>query len=227
MLYLGLVAGVTAGNLAAHAAGANAFRVFAATLLLIPPALVGARMLYVGSHWEHYRSRRERIWDRREGGMAMYGGMPVMLLLSIPLLAALKLGLGVFWDVASFTIMTGIVFAKIGCLLNGCCAGRASEGFLAVRLPNAQGIWKTRIPVQCLEAAWAAAVLAIAIALSGMLPFPGALFLVVATLYGTGRLAFESLRELEPGASPLTIGRTFSLLTVIGSVAILVLRWPR
>ena len=43
MLYLGLVAGVAAGNVAARAAGIDAFRMFAATLVLIGPALVGAR----------------------------------------------------------------------------------------------------------------------------------------------------------------------------------------
>ena len=226
MLYLGLVAGVTAGNLAAHAAGADAFRVFVATLILIPPALAGARVLYVGSHWEHYRSRKERVWDRREGGMAMYGGMPVMILLSIPLLAALKVGIGVFWDVASFTIMTGIVFAKIGCLLNGCCAGRPS------RLPR-------RAPAECSGR--------MGNSNSGAVPGGG------LGCHGPGHrhrlLRHAALpRRPVPGRGhtlrrrPVGIRivartgtgselsddwRTFSLLTVIGSVAILVIRWPR
>src|SRR2546430_10997789 len=94
MLYFGLVAGVVAGNLAAHATGVDAFRVFVATLILIPPAIAGARLLYVAAHWQHYRNCPGRIWNRQEGGMAMYGGMPVMLLLSAPLLAALGLGFG-------------------------------------------------------------------------------------------------------------------------------------
>ena len=127
MLYFGLVAGDVAGNLAAHVTGADAFRVFVATLILIPPAIAGARLLYVGAHWKQYRDSPGRIWNQQEGGMAMYGGMPVMLLLSVPVLAALGLGFGEFWDVAALTILTGMVFTKMGCLLNGCCAGRPSQ----------------------------------------------------------------------------------------------------
>ncbi|HYM08041.1 MAG TPA: prolipoprotein diacylglyceryl transferase family protein [Terriglobales bacterium] len=227
MLYLGLVAGVVAGNLAAHVTGADAFRVFVATLILIPPALAGARMLYVAAHWKHYRDSLGRIWNRQEGGLAMYGGMPIMLLLSVPLVAALGLGFGEFWDAASLTIMTGMVFTKIGCLLNGCCAGRPSQSRVALSLPNSRGAWEKRIPVQCLEAGWAALVLGAAAALLGRLPFDGALFLVVAGLYGAGRLVLESMREREPGAGRIAMGHAVSVVTVISAVAMLVVQWPR
>src|SRR6185295_6554035 len=100
MLYVGLVAGVIVGNFAAHATGVDALRVFIATLVLIPPSILGARLLYVASHWEDYKSRPSRIWDRTEGGMAMFGGLPVMLLLSLPVLAVARLVFGEFWDVA-------------------------------------------------------------------------------------------------------------------------------
>jgi phosphatidylglycerol:prolipoprotein diacylglycerol transferase len=192
MLYLGLVAGVLVGNLAAHATGVDALRVFAATLILIPPAIAGARLLYVAEHWERYRVSPRRIWNRQEGGMAMYGGMPVMLLLSVPVLAALGIGFGAFWDVASLTIMTGMVFAKIGCWLNGCCARGETRGGSAA--------W-ARIPAQLLEAGWAAVVLAIAGALLGRLSFPGELFVAVTAIHGAGRLMLQSMRELGPGNS--------------------------
>ena len=65
MLYVGLVAGVVAGNLAAHAASIDAFRVLVATFLLLVPALAGARLLYVASNWSTFRGRTDRIWDRR------------------------------------------------------------------------------------------------------------------------------------------------------------------
>jgi len=227
MLYAGLVAGMIAENLAAHAIGVDAIRVFIATLILIPPAIVGARLLYVAAHWKLYRATPGRIWNRQEGGMAMYGGMPVMLLLSVPVLRMLGLGLGAFWDEASFTILTTMVFAKTGCLLNGCCAGRPSRSWLAVRLSDCRGVTEKRIPVQCMEAGWAALVLAAAGTLLGRLPFPGALFLIVAVLYAAGRWALEFLREPEPGARGISMGHAISALTVISAAAILVVRWPR
>jgi len=178
MLYLGLVAGVFAGNSAAHAAGLDAFRVFVATLILIVPAIAGARLLYVASNWKTYSSNLARIWDRREGGMAMLGGLPLAIGLSLPLLSALQLDFGAFWDVAVFTILVGMIFTRGGCLLNGCCAGRPSKSWLSVCLPNAKGVWERRLPTQCLEAAWAGMLLAAALTVRSRVPFPGALFCV-------------------------------------------------
>ena len=226
LLYFGLVAGVVAGNWGAHAIGANAFRVFIATLILIPPSIAGARLLYVIAHWSEYRNRRARIWDRSEGGMAMYGGLPVMLLLSIPVLALVDVPFAQFWDAASLTIMTGLVFTKIGCLLNGCCAGRSSQNSMAMFLPGRRGEWRKRIPVQLLEAGWAALVLMLAIAFIGRLPFDGAVFLIVAAAYAVGRIMLEALREHEPGSN-LALGHVVSFVTVLTAVALLLLNWPK
>jgi phosphatidylglycerol:prolipoprotein diacylglycerol transferase len=146
MLYLGLVFGVVAGNVAAHVADINAFRTYIATLLLIVPALLGARLLYVAANWHAYRTDLGRIWDTSQGGYIVYGGLPAVLLTSVPLLAALRLNFGAFWDVAAFTILTGMMFTRIGCLMNGCCAGRPSRTRLGVYLPNSRGIWERRIP---------------------------------------------------------------------------------
>lgn len=228
MLYVGLVVGVAAGNIAAHAAGLDAFRVYVATLLLIPPSLVGARLLHVLTHWDIYRNHRQRIWNRNEGGQAQYGGLAVMVPLSFPLLAVLDIPLGGFWDVSSFTILIGMIFTRVGCLLNGCCAGRPS-GIFGVHLPNAQGVWKKRIPTQILEAAWATVLLVAAIKIWHLLPFPGALFLFVVAGYAAGRLALESARESEIalGARGFTIHHAISLGMIALSLAVFTANWPK
>jgi phosphatidylglycerol---prolipoprotein diacylglyceryl transferase len=227
MLYCGLVVGVAAGNLAAHRTGLDAFRVFVATLVLIPPSIIGARLLFVATHWDLYRNKPRRIWSRQEGGMAMYGGMPVMLLFSLPLLKLLDLGFGAFWDVGVITIVTAMVFTKIGCLLNGCCAGRASRTWMTIVLPGVTGVWEKRIPVQMLESGWAAILLVAGALLLGRLPFRGALFLVVAAAYAAGRMCLEFLREREPQDTWMPLGHVASLLTIISALAILEIRWPR
>ena len=119
LLYAGLVAGIAAQNYAAHVAGMDAARVWLATLLLIPCALLGARGLYVAIHWRDYRPDVRRVWDRSQGGLAMYGSIPIMLLASIPLLSAIGVGFWEFWDVSVFCILVGMIFARVGCLLQG------------------------------------------------------------------------------------------------------------
>jgi phosphatidylglycerol---prolipoprotein diacylglyceryl transferase len=227
MLYLGLVAGVVAGNVAAHAAGLDAFRVYLATLILIVFALIGAPLLHVAAYWRLYRRSPRRIWDRRDSGAAQYGGLALSLPLSVPLLGALQLPLGAFWDIGMLTILVGMIFARIGCLMNGCCGGRPSQSWISMYLPNERGVWGRRIPTQCLEAGLAVVLLIAAVKVWPGLPFPGALFLLVTAGYASARLGLESLRELDPGARRFTIHHALSVLLVVVSLAVLTARWPK
>ncbi|HEX2721757.1 MAG TPA: prolipoprotein diacylglyceryl transferase family protein [Gemmatimonadaceae bacterium] len=219
MLYIGLVFGVTASNIAAHVAAVDALGVYIATLLLLVPSLAGARLLYVAVHWNRYKNDRSRIWDLKEGGMAQYGGLLLNVPLSVPLLAALDLPFGIFWDISSFTMLVGMIFTRFGCLLNGCCSGHPSSSWIAVNLPDHEGVWEKRIPTQLLEAGWATIVLVAAIAIWGSLPFDGALFLFVASAYAAGRLVLESTRDLRRVGRRFTVHHAISLLIIGLSIA--------
>jgi phosphatidylglycerol---prolipoprotein diacylglyceryl transferase len=226
MLYFGLVFGVLAGNIAAHAGGINALRAYIATLILIVPALTGARLLYVATNWKDYRHNRRRIWNRGDGGLIMYGGLPLMLLCSIPLLHAMQLNLGKFWDSACFTICIGMIFARIGCLLNGCCGGHASNSWFSTYLPNSQGVWEKRIPTQALEAICAVALLISAAFIWHRAPFPGALFLFVTLGYSSARFVMEFARERESGSGLFRITHALSVFAFATSFVTLTLCWP-
>ncbi len=214
MLYAGLVFGVVASNIAAHAAGVDAFRVYIATLLLIIPSLAGARLLYVAVHWDLYEHNRSKIWDLSEGGMAQYGGLLLNVPLSVPLLAVLDLPFGTFWDISSFTMIVGMIFTRFGCLLNGCCSGRPSSSRLSMYLPNHMGVWERRVPTQLLEAGLATVILIAATQVWHRLPFQGALFLFVASTYAAGRLILESTRDHQRAVRKFTIHHAISLLII-------------
>jgi phosphatidylglycerol---prolipoprotein diacylglyceryl transferase len=183
LLAVGLVLGLYAQLVAAAASGLDLARSQAATLLLSAVALGGSRLLYALA----------RPRGAAGGGAVLYGGLLLALPVSVPLLAALGLGLGAYWDAACFTLMVGVGFGRVGCYLHGCCAGRPTAGWRRLGAADARGTW--RIPVQLLEAAWVAAVLAAALLLRSRSPFPGALCLGALGAYGAGRLALEPARE--------------------------------
>ena len=147
LLYLGILTGLGLQSLAAHAMGLPRVRVYFATLILLPIALAGSRVLFVATHWPEYRREPRRIWQSGDGGLALYGGVPLMLAASVPVLAAMHLPFGAFWDAAVFCIFPGMAFARAGCLLNGCCSGRPSSCRFAMRLPDQHGQWARRVPV--------------------------------------------------------------------------------
>lgn len=222
--YIGLTLGVLAGNVLARVTGLDEFRVFVATILLLFPALAGARLLYLAIHWKYYRENSRPIWNTREGGAAQYGGILVAVPLSIPLLAILDIPFGAFWDVAGVTIMVGMVFTRIGCFLNGCCAGRESDSWLSLYLPNIRGEWKNRVPTQLLESGWAAMLLVTGLIFRKSLPFAGALFIYIAAGYALGRLVMESMRDLR--AARFTVHHAISVLIIALSLAALTARGP-
>jgi phosphatidylglycerol---prolipoprotein diacylglyceryl transferase len=227
MLYFGLIFGVLAGDVASHRAGLDPFRTYIATLLLIIPALAGARLLFVVANWNAYRDALRRIWDRREGGSIMYGGLPLALLFSVPLLRALKLNFGSFWDVSSFTILVGMIFTRVGCLLHGCCCGRRSEGPFAVVMPNGRGVWERRLPAQIFEALSAAVLLALAGVTWHSLPVPGSLFLLVVLGYSGARFVMEFGRERQPGSRLFRITHAISAVSFVSCAGTLMLYWRK
>ena len=156
----------------------------------------------------------------------MYGGLLLVLPFSIPVLAALHLSAGSYWDVAVFTMLVAMVLGRLGCLMNGCCAGRHSKSFLGVYLPNREGVWQRRVPTPCLEAALGLALVVLALAFRHSMPFPGSLFLLVTTGYALGRLALESTRE-QTHAGRFTIHHGISILLIVSCLGTLAFRWPR
>lgn len=109
-------------------------------------------------------------------------------------------------------------------MLNGCCAGRPSDSFLAVCLPNARGVWRRRLPAQLFEAALAILVLLGSIQVARRFPFNGSVFLCSLTGYAAGRWMLEPARETIDRAGRWSLNRIISAaLVVLAATAFLFL----
>ena len=223
MLYVGLVFGVAIGHWAATRVGLPAARVLAATIILLVPALAGARLLFVASHWTRYRRTPREIWNRSEGGMAMYGGLLLAVPASVPLLSAFGLPFWSFWDIAIITILIGMAFTRVGCLLNGCCAGRPTTSRFGIYLADHRGVRQRRIPTQLFEAAWGLVVLALSQLLVGPETPAGTRFLSAVAAYGLGRIVLERLRERPDRIGPVALQGALSFIFVAAAALALML----
>lgn len=225
MLYVGAVLGIAGGTVAASLRGLSAARVYAVLLLLLLPAMLGARLLFVATFWYRFRSRPGAIFRRSEGGAALYGGLLAALVISPALTVAFGVPTAAFWDAAIITILIGMIFTKIGCLLNGCCAGRPAEGAFALYLPNVRGVWRRRWPTQLVESGVAVALLLGALAVWNRSPFDGAVFLGVVAAYGLMRWGLEPARESIDTVGSLSVHRTISLALTAVCLAGFVAVW--
>jgi phosphatidylglycerol---prolipoprotein diacylglyceryl transferase len=227
LLYFGTLVGICAAAYGGGSRGLDPGRVYLAMLLLFPVGLVGARLLFVISHWRLYRREPHRLWRQSEGGSSLYGGLILFFLLSLPLLKILRISIGGFWDAGSIALLTGMIFTKAGCLLNGCCGGKPTSGPVALYLPNHQGVWRRRVPSQLLEAGWAALILLGLVGLWNRFPFEGAVFLYTVAAYSLGRWWLESTREDVDTLGTLSLHRTISLALAAVCLAGFWFLWPR
>ena len=192
MIYLGCVVGIYAGTAVAVRDGIDGDGFALAVIALLVPAFAGSRALYVLRHRAVFAGQPGRVVDRRDGGSALFGGLVLSIAVSVPLLAAAGLPFGRFWDAASVTMLVGLVCTRLGCLMNGCCGGRPTEGPIAMALPDVHGVVRRRIPTQLIEAGWGVAVLLATLPV----PWPaGGRGVVVVLSYSGARLATRRWRE--------------------------------
>lgn len=222
MLYLGCAAGVLAGAAWAESTGLAPHSFALTTIALLVPAFVGARLWFVAQHIETFRTDPRRIWRREDGGASLYGGLVLAVVCSVGVLALAGLPFGRFWDAAAITMLVGLIVTRFGCLLNGCCSGRATAGPLGIRLPDVSGRWLRRYPTPLLEAGWAVLILGGCLALGPGELDPGALFAGVVAAYAAGRLVLEPTRESARPERERRVNMAFSALLLLGVVFVVI-----
>jgi phosphatidylglycerol:prolipoprotein diacylglycerol transferase len=104
---------------------------------VIVGAILGARLLYVISYWHesfagHPLSEIFMVWH---GGLVYYGGLMGAVFASIIYIRRRNLPMWRTGDVMAPSIALGHVFGRIGCLLNGCCYGKACSLPWAIVFP--------------------------------------------------------------------------------------------
>jgi phosphatidylglycerol---prolipoprotein diacylglyceryl transferase len=215
-----LCVGAYVGILAAAAVGACSglapLRLGTGLLAFAMVGMVGARVYHMAVNHRIYRRVGFSVRPRglADGGWSVQGGL---LAAPLSLLSDPVLGLppGVFWDHAAVAIAVGGGFVRFGCVCNGCCVGRESERWFALRQHDVHGDRRRRIPAQWLEIAWWL------IACVGLLwlwprPLPpGSYALAVLGWYGLGRVWLEPLRARPNTLGGVRVDRVVGALTVL------------
>ena len=196
-----LCVGIYAGSLATAAladrAGLSPSQFGFAAMASALAGLFGARLYHLLVHAPAYLRlpSRRMLWDSRRGGWSVFGALLTFVPASIAAAALLQLPVTALWDYMGVGVLAGGFWIRLGCVFNGCCAGRETARPGGVWLHDSRGLWRRRIPVQFLEMAWW---------LLGLIGFlslwprplpPGSYALGVLGWYGLGRFFLEPLRE--------------------------------
>jgi phosphatidylglycerol:prolipoprotein diacylglycerol transferase len=137
MLAVGILLGLWTSSRRAPLSGIHKEKVADLGPWLILGAIVGARLLFVVSYREEFVGKPfYEIFMIRHGGLVYYGGLIGASLACIIYCAVRRLPLWKMADILAPGIALGYVFGRLGCLLNGCCYGRACVVPWGVKYPG-------------------------------------------------------------------------------------------
>ena len=198
-------------------------------------ALVGARAVYVLNHLSSYESPLEwfKVW---EGGISLLGGIAGALVAATPLVRRRGLGFFPLMDLAAPWLPLGIAIGRVGDLLIADHLGGPTDLPFGFRCPDVVDVGRT-VGSACpagevvhLTAAYdlvIASLVAAVLVLLRRVPLRlGTRTLVFGILYGTGRFAFDFLRE-DTRRLGLTGSQWTAIAVIVGCGALLVSRRGR
>ena len=137
MMALAFLAGLWTATRRARRVNVSGDIIADVTLWLMVGSIVGARFVYVTTYWKQEFADQpfREVFMIQHGGLVYYGGLIGASVAGIIYLAWKKLPVWKTADILAPSIALGSVFGRIGCLLNGCCYGRACDLPWAIHFP--------------------------------------------------------------------------------------------
>ena len=175
--------------------------------------IAGARIYYVIFSWDMYKDDLLDIFNLREGGLAIYGGV-IAAVLSVFVLAKVKhLSPFQIFDTIAMAFLNGQMLGRWGNFFNREAFGEYTDRLFAMRLPvdavrsgditekmrehmeRINGVSYIQVhPTFLYESLWCAVLLIILVLYRKHKKYEGELFLLYLFGYGLGRVWIEGLR---------------------------------
>lgn len=204
-------------------------------------AVIGARIYYVIFQWDYYKDNLLSIFNTRQGGLAIYGGIIGAVITVFVVAKVKKKSFALFLDTACMGLVMGQVIGRWGNFFNREAFGGYTDGLLAMQLPvsavrvneitqtmweNVQTIGGVEYiqvhPTFLYEGLWNIMIFILLMIYRDRKRFTGELFLLYLGGYASGRFWIEGLRtdQLLIGHTNLAVSQILSAVLVIGCLII-------
>ena len=219
----GMMAAMLICTSLAKKAGLDEDSFFNTVILGIVLSVLGARIYYVFFSWDQYKDNLLDIFNIREGGLAIYGGVITAVLVMWIYSRRKKISLGLLGDIGSIGIILGQIVGRWGNFFNREVFGTYTDSLFAMQLPVKavrasdltqeildhtaliNGVEFIQVhPTFLYESIWNLGVLLVIALVYRKKRFNGQMFLIYLGGYGLGRFWIEGIRTdqlLIPGTT--------------------------
>lgn len=221
LIGLGILAGIFIAAAEAKRSGQNSEDYFDLAIYAVIFSIIGARIYYVIFSWDMYKDDLLSIFNTRQGGLAIYGGVIAAVITVIIYARIKKMSAPLIFDTAGLGLVAGQMIGRWGNFFNREAFGEYTNNLLAMKLPvdavrgsditelmrkhmeQVDGVSYIQVhPTFLYESLWCLMVLVIMLIYRKYKKFDGEVFLIYLLGYGVGRAWIEGLRTdqlLLPG----------------------------
>ena len=132
---LGILVGILIAALEAKRTKQNPEDYYDLAIYAVIFAIIGARIYYVIFSWDMYKDQLLSIFNIRQGGLAIYGGVIAAVITVIIFARIKKLSAPLLMDTAGLGLVAGQMIGRWGNFFNREAFGEYTDSFLAMRLP--------------------------------------------------------------------------------------------
>ncbi len=213
---IGILTAILIGKYEAERTGMNPEEIMDLAFYIIISGILGARLFYVATNFNLFRSDLLEIFRIWHGGLVYYGGFISSLIVAFIYAKIKKMPVWNTADIVALVIPAGHFFGRIGCFFAGCCYGKECDLPWAVIFSHKDTLARQDIllhPTQLYAALANLIVFIFLFYFRKHKQYDGQVFWVYMLVYGIIRSIIEIFRGDERGATILDI---FSISQTIG-----------
>ena len=244
IIAIGMMAGVAIAIYDRKSRGLSEDPIWDLALIGIPSGIVGARIYYIIFAWEYYKDDLLQVFNLRQGGLAIYGGVIGAFISIFIYCRVKKVGFLEVWDSIALGFLVGQSIGRWGNFFNREVFGGYTDNILAMRLPieavrqrditpelmATVGAGENFIqvhPTFLYESLWNLGLLIILFIYRKHKRFAGEIFFLYLAGYGLGRFWIEAIRTDQLYITGTTIPVSMALgiaMAVVSIAADIVIR---
>lgn len=246
VIVTGMMIAIWIAQREAKRTGQNPEQYLDLAMIGIAAGILGARIYYVIFTWDYYKDDLLSIFNIRQGGLAIYGGIIGACIAVVIYSRKKKQNFSLLMDTASMSIVFGQIMGRWGNFFNREAFGDYTNNLFAMQLPVSavraneitQKMWDHVVtvngveyiqvhPTFLYESLWNVGVLLFLFWFRKRKKFNGEVFLMYLIGYGLGRIWIEGLRtdQLLLPVVGLPVSQLLSGCLVVGCTILVV--WKR
>lgn len=246
VIVTGMMIAIWIAQREAKRTGQNPEQYLDLAMIGIAAGILGARIYYVIFAWDYYKDDFLSIFNIRQGGLAIYGGIIGACIAVVIYSRKKKQNFSLLMDTASMSIVFGQIMGRWGNFFNREAFGDYTNNLFAMQLPVSavraneitQKMWDHVVtvngveyiqvhPTFLYESLWNVGVLLFLFWFRKRKKFNGEVFLMYLIGYGLGRIWIEGLRtdQLLLPVVGLPVSQLLSGCLVVGCTILVV--WKR